>query len=154
MRSSSIEPKPADEDAETAGLDLMSLLVNPVTRGVLRRRVDEGLEPASIAVDARTQTLETTQDGFCETAGASICRSSSRTRAPVGVDDRRGLPVCRLASPGRRGAQTQNVKGVLSTDCKAVGELEGIEKPQLPARPGRASGAGGRGAGAAAAARR
>ena len=40
MRSSSIEPKPADEDAETAGLDLMSLLVNPVARGVLRRRVD------------------------------------------------------------------------------------------------------------------
>jgi hypothetical protein len=30
MRSSSIEPKAADEEAETAGLDLMSLLVNPV----------------------------------------------------------------------------------------------------------------------------
>ena len=46
MRSSSIEPKPADEEAETAGLDLMSLLVNPVARGVLRRRVDLEAAPS------------------------------------------------------------------------------------------------------------
>ncbi len=46
MRSSSIEPKPATEEGETAGLDLMSLLVNPVARGVLRRRVDGVFEAA------------------------------------------------------------------------------------------------------------
>ena len=116
MRSSSIEPKPADEDAETAGLDLMSLLVNP--------------------------------DSFCETAENFFDLSFlvKDARATVGVDDSTGLPVCRLAeAPDGAVPKTQNVVVLSMADCKAIGELWGIEKPQLPREAGARGGAGGRG---------
>ena len=107
MRSSSIEPKPADEEAETAGLDLMSLLVNP--------------------------------DSFCETAENFFDLSFlvKDARATVGVDDTTGLPVCRLAeAPDGAVPKTQNVVVLSMADCKAIGELWGIEKPQLPREDG------------------
>ena len=107
MRSSSIEPKPADEDAETAGLDLMSLLVNP--------------------------------DSFCETAENFFDLSFlvKDARATVGVDDSTGLPVCRLAAaPDGAVPKTQNVVVLSMADCKAIGELWGIEKPPLPREAG------------------
>mgnify|MGYP003314938877 CR=1 FL=1 len=107
MRSSSIEPKPADEDAETAGLDLMSLLVNP--------------------------------DSFCETAENFFDLSFlvKDARATVGVDDTTGLPVCRLAeAPDGAVPKTQNVVVLSMADCKAIGDLWGIEKPQLPREAG------------------
>jgi hypothetical protein len=136
MRSSSIEPKAADEEAETAGLDLMSLLVNPVARGVRRRRVDGVFEAAP---SIRPQTLETTQDSFCETAENFFDLSFlvKDARATVGVDDTTGLPVCRLAeAPDGAVPKTQNVVVLSMADCKAIGELWGIEKPQLPREAG------------------
>ena len=62
MRSSSIEPKPADEEAETAGLDLMSLLVNPVARGVLPSSTRRWR--CRYAVDARATALTTQHTGL------------------------------------------------------------------------------------------
>ena len=103
MRSANVEPKPADDDAETAGLDLMSLLVNP--------------------------------DSFCETAENFFDLSFlvKDARATVGVDENTGLPVCRLAeAPDGAVPKTQNVVVLSMADCKAIGELWGIERPQLP----------------------
>ena len=137
MRAASVEPKPADEDAETAGLDLMSLLVNPVARGVLRRRVD-GVEAAP-SMRERRHSQHTTQDSFCETAENFFDLSFlvKDARATVGVDDSTGLPVCRLAeAPDGAVPKTQNVVVLSMADCKAIGELWGIEKPQLPREAG------------------
>ena len=111
MRSANVEPKPADEEAETAGLDLMSLLVNP--------------------------------DSFCETAENFFDLSFlvKDARATVGVDDTTGLPVCRLAeAPDGAVPKTQNVVVLSMADCKAIGELWGIEKPQLPPHQNRNKG--------------
>ena len=107
MRSANVEPKPADGEGETAGLDLMSLLVNP--------------------------------DSFCETAENFFDLSFlvKDARATVGVDDSTGLPVCRLAeAPDGAVPKTQNVVVLSMADCKAIGELWGIEKPQLPREAG------------------
>ena len=80
-----------------------------------------------------------TQDSFCETAENFFDLSFlvKDARATVGVDDTTGLPVCRLAeAPDGAVPKTQNVVVLSMADCKAIGELWGIEKPQLPREDG------------------
>ena len=78
-------------------------------------------------------------DSFCETAENFFDLSFlvKDARATVGVDENTGLPVCRLAeAPDGAVPKTQNVVVLSMADCKAIGELWGIERPQLPREEG------------------
>ena len=80
-----------------------------------------------------------TQDSFCETAENFFDLSFlvKDARATVGVDENTGLPVCRLAeAPDGAVPKTQNVVVLSMADCKAIGDLWGIDKPQLPREAG------------------
>ena len=150
------EPAPAAVERRHGGEDA---LVFYRAEGGRRRSGDRGFgpdvaarEPGSArrpssprrwrleaAPSIRPQTLETTQDSFCETAENFFDLSFlvKDARATVGVDDTTGLPVCRLAeAPDGAVPKTQNVVVLSMADCKAIGELWGIEKPQLPREAG------------------
>ena len=106
----------------------MSLLVNPVARGVLR-----SIDTPSMRDVGTHNTTHRTRSARRRRPFFDLSFLVKDARATVGVDDSTGLPVCRLAeAPDGAVPKTQNVVVLSMADCKAIGELWGIEKPQLP----------------------
>ena len=101
MRSAGVDP--ATDGAKNApGLDLMSLVVNP--------------------------------DSFCETVENMFDLSFlvKDSKATIAIDDATGLPTCRLTEPPEEAVpKTQNVVVLSMQDCKDIGDLWGISRPEL-----------------------
>ena len=101
MQRSGVSPNATGDD-RVKGLDLMSLVVNP--------------------------------NSFCETVENLFDLSFlvKDSKATIQIDEDTGLPTCRLTEPPEEAVpKTQNVVVLSMQDCKDIGDLWGISRPEL-----------------------